>query len=136
VTLHDGRGIYQPFVFLMRRNVFVAVVFGLRDEGTMTIWVLMVFQILWMVFNHVVKPLKFKSEKAHRIEMMNDWVNMLTLYFMLLFTDLIPNPKHRYNIGWILISIQAVATVTCITLAVIEIICELKKSCVRNQCYK
>jgi hypothetical protein len=52
----------------------------------------MAVQMLCMLFNHVVKPLRYKSVRAHNIELMNDWAVLITYYFMLLFTDLIGDP--------------------------------------------
>ena len=51
---------------------------------------------------------------------MNDWTIMLTNYMMLLFTDLIHNPEHKYNIGWVLIATQGINILISLTLVVIE----------------
>jgi hypothetical protein len=91
-------------IFLARRFLFVLVVFLMRDHCYFSIFVLMYLQLFWMIFNVSVKPLQYENEKTHRIEFMNDWTIMLTNYMMLLFTDLIHNPEHKYNIGWVLIA--------------------------------
>lgn len=95
-------------------------------------------QMVCMIFNHVVKPLKYKNETAHRLELMNDWAILVTYYFMLLFTDLIHDPKHKYSIGWVLISIQATAFIVSILVAIadigygIKLQCKKRKYCIKK----
>jgi low affinity Fe/Cu permease len=100
----------------------VTVVFTMRDYAFFSIFALIFLQLIWMVFNHAVKPLKHYSEKTHRVELMNDWTIMITNYLMLLFTDIISNPVTRYNIGWVLIGIQGATVVVSLTLVVIDVI--------------
>ena len=89
IDLDYGKALWQPLVFLARRLTFVLVVFLLRDWGYFTLFILMYFQLFWMIFSVSVKPLKYESEKTHRIDFMNDWTIMGTIYIMLLFTDII-----------------------------------------------
>jgi hypothetical protein len=99
--------------------------------------VLMGVQMACMLFNHVVKPLKYKSVRAHNIELMNDYAVIMTLYFMLLFTDLIREAKIKYEIAWYLISIQGTAFIASISLALVDIGRTLKqKYKTRKYCVK
>jgi phosphatidylserine synthase len=115
----------------------VLVVFYLRDDSDAAIWVLMGVQMVCMIFNHVVKPLRYKNVRAHNIELINDWAVLITYYFMLLFTDLISDPKIKYSIAWLLISIQGSAFIASISLALVDIARALKqKYKTRKYCVK
>jgi hypothetical protein len=51
---------------------------------------------------------------------MNDWTIMITLYTMVLFTEITHDPKERYNIGWLLIGVQGCAIVVSLVLVLVD----------------
>jgi hypothetical protein len=45
---------------------------------------------------------------------------MFTYYMMILFTDIIHSPEHRYNIGWVLIASQGITILVSLILVAID----------------
>ena len=88
-------------MFIARRAIFVFVVFLMRDEGFFCVLIIMGFQLLFMLYNTSVQPLKTaENSGSHKLEMMNNWTIMITIYHLILFTDIINDPKIRYTLGW------------------------------------
>jgi hypothetical protein len=57
-----------------------------------------------LTFFITVKPLD--QPFLNGIEVFNEACLLLTSYFLFLFTDFVPDPKLRYQIGWLFIGLQ------------------------------
>jgi hypothetical protein len=58
-----------------------------------------------MGYNIVVKPLKYLDERAHKLEVMNDWTILFSTYLVMMFSNLVPQAEVRYSAGWLLLSV-------------------------------
>jgi hypothetical protein len=52
---------------------------------------------------------------------------MITLYYLCCFTNYIPDPHIRYNVGWSLIVLQTGATIMSLTLLIVDFFKSLYK---------
>ena len=116
----------KPFIFIMRRFFFVVVVYYLRDYPTISIILLLHLQLIAMVFNHLVKPLKLESKNSHYLEVMNDGTIHAATCFVFCFTEWVSDPVARYKVGWMLVGAQGGALSISLTFLVIT----LMKSCI------
>jgi len=61
--------------------------------------------------------------------MINEGTIMTTMYYCLLWTDLIPEPATRYEIAWTMIGILSVAAIINISQMVIELVKSIVVMC-------
>ena len=124
---NNRKAIYKPFNFLMRRLILVTILYFMRDESLyMKIIPLFIVQYSIMLYNIIVRPCE--NESDHFFENKNDWTIMITLYYLCCFTDYIPDPNVRYNIGWSLIVLQTGATILSLTLLIVYFFKSLYKA--------
>lgn len=80
-----------------------------------------------MTYTFTVQP--FASRKEYWSELENDWTIMISIYLVLCFSDIVPNPKLRYAIGWFLAGIQGFNIAVTITRVIIDVIKGLIHKC-------
>jgi len=137
VEIKHEKALLQPLIFLMRRATFVITMFFLRDKAFYSVFVIIGLHLIWMAFNHVVKPLRYESVRTHNTEIMNDWTILVTMYMMLLFTEIISKPEIRYNIGWLLVGSQglniAISLGLVLTDTITAIVGKIKQCCAKKK---
>jgi hypothetical protein len=117
-------------VFIARRAIFVFVVFLMRDKGFFCVLVIMGFQLLFMLYNTSVQPLKTaESSGSHKLEIMNNWTIMITIYHLILFTDIINDSKIRYKLGWGIVGVQGLNLTISLTSVFIETVKGIMLKC-------
>ena len=92
-----------PLFFMLRRMVFVGIAFMLAQwpvfqlVGQFYLNTLMIIYLLWCW------PLE--TNFSTLVEVFNEVTAMWMLYFMLTFTDWVPDIELRYQTGWVFIGI-------------------------------
>jgi hypothetical protein len=106
IEIDNKRDMWQPTVFLMRRLIFVLTVYFLGDKVLYSLFIFMFTQLVWMGYNITVRPdHKKQGDRGHRIEVLNDLTIILSLYCVVMFSDLIPEAIVRDRAGWFLLAI-------------------------------
>lgn len=63
------------------------------------------FYLTTAMIIYLVSFMPFADNFYNRTEVMNEITNLLMLYVMLMFSDLVPDPEMRYSFGWIAIGL-------------------------------
>lgn len=87
-----------PFMFMVRRAVFVVGVCGLKDYGPIQIYFFLVPTLVSMAVLAAVKPLK--ESMSNRLEVFNSFMILLMIYCLMHFTPYIADPMQRHKIGF------------------------------------
>ena len=54
-----------------------------------------------------------------KLEAFNEVTGLLLLYHLMCFSDLVPEPKHRYNIGYMFIAVAFMNVATHLSLIIV-----------------
>jgi len=80
-----------------------------------------------ITYLYYVRP--FKSKLQIYMEIINECFILTAVYFLVIFSEFVPNAKVRYNMGWGLISILSLQLLINIGVIVVNLILIIKKSC-------
>ena len=96
-------------MFVSRRLIFVVLVILCLDlpllqlMATFCVCTAKIIYLLWFM--------PFEETLVNLLEVMNEITTILMLYVMLTFSDWVPSPELRYQLGWIFIGVLVLNTV-------------------------
>lgn len=88
----------NPAFFFCRRIAFTLTVFLIRDNLIVQLGSHFGFSIAMTLNLLIVKP--YATPFANRMEVFNECTIIMLSYWLLCFTDLVPDPWTQYIIGW------------------------------------
>lgn len=95
----------HPVYFLLRRLLMAVLVVFLRQW----LFAQVIIMALSIIFACVlIGHIEAHTPQQRRFEFFNETVIMLVLYTMMSFTQFVPDPAARYQVGWLCILIVAV----------------------------
>ena len=90
-------------IFLYRRLIFVSSVILLRTNILALLLILVGLIQFSMAVFHLLKPLE--SRGALLIQTIDECTYLLLVYLIMCFTNFVPDPEYRINIGVAYISV-------------------------------
>ena len=123
-----------PFVFIFKRMVFVLTCIYLRNHIALQAQTFANTTILTVIYLFHVQP--YNEKVMNFLDSMNEVVSIFVIYFILLFTDFVPDAKVRYMLGWPMIAVTSLAIATHILVMAYGQLKELKLVCKRRKCCK
>ena len=91
-----------PFNFCLRRLAAVAVIFSMNNHGAIQIIFSVYCNILSIIYITRVKPMPHRA--ANRIEIFNEVMILVISLNLFTFTDFVPDSKHRFNMGYMMLA--------------------------------
>ena len=127
----------RPTVFLYRRLTFITCVIYFGNN----ILVLILIQIgmiqFWLCVLHSLRT--FESKAALWKQTQDECTYIMLFYLLMCFTDLVPDPEHRSNLGIAYISIMftniGVHFISLIRLTISSLVLSCKRCFVRRHLY-
>ena len=80
-----------------------------------------------MIYLFHVKP--YNDKLMNILDSMNEIVSIFVIYFILLFTDFVPDASVRYMLGWPLIGVTSLAILVHVSVMAFGIVQEWKQTC-------
>ena len=101
----DKRGsvLLFPFLFLMRRVIFVYVIISLSEYTWLQIASQFACCIFMIIYLGYVWP--FTSHMLTKLELFNEVTTLFLFYGVMCFTDWVPKAEIRYLCGWVFMAI-------------------------------
>jgi len=128
IDLESKHAVYYMLVFTARRLFYAFVIVFLPNKPSLQIQLALFMPILVIIFLGVTETYGRKSFKQ-RHELANEVCVLFMSYFLPLFTDFVPEPLTRHQIGWgWIFSITLMLVLNMIVVLVIARL-ELKKYC-------
>ena len=95
--------LFFPFLLLMRRLIFVAAI--IYTPGFLILQLVILFgsTIANAIYLLALYPLE--EIRDSKLEVFNEVTGLFLLYHLMCFTDMVPEPEDRYNIGYSFIAI-------------------------------
>ena len=90
--------LFYPLWFLLRRFVFSIVCVSAQEDHLLQIGTAMIFGLISISYLITYKP--FCDRTINRLEIMNEIINLVLLYHVILFTGVVPWSASRYKFGW------------------------------------
>lgn len=54
--------------------------------------------LIFLMYIGIIKPLERRFQ--NRLELFNEWLNMMATYNFFVFTDFVDSKETQYNVGW------------------------------------
>lgn len=102
-------------LFLLRRLMIGVSIAFFREYYFLQLEILLITSLFFMCFTIIMMP--YSAKLNNFVEILNEFLVIITVYLMHGFSYFVPSFKTRYNLGWVYISI--VITVFLMNLAVI-----------------
>jgi len=90
--------IFYPFWFCMRRIVFALTCILAPDALWLQVSAAFILAMVNLYYFVIYKP--FGAQKINRLEIMNELINFILLYHVILFSGVVPEYEDRYMLGW------------------------------------
>lgn len=87
-----------PFVFLLRRFLFAAILVNWSQQNYFQIQTIIFKCSLVMIFTGYMRP--FETRMANTVELINDAAIVVCSYFLIIFSSLVADTETRYMSGW------------------------------------
>ena len=88
---------YNPLQLI--RRLILALAFVLMvNHPLMQLFVVIFNSVAFIIYFNLARP--FFIRNTHKLELINECLNMLVIYTFFLFTDFVSDPLMRYSIGW------------------------------------
>ena len=96
--------LFMPMIFFYRRLIFISSIILLRTN----ILALIMIQICMILFQLAVLHLlrTFESKASLWKQTQDECTYLLLFYVLMCFTDFVPDPEHRSNLGIAYISVM------------------------------
>ena len=85
--------------FFLRRYTMVGLLFFAYEFGLSQICVM--FICTFIILNHISQHRPYNTVMQNREALLHEIACFIFFYFLLCYTDAVPNPRDRYTIGWI-----------------------------------
>ena len=127
MEIHDKRkaALLYPLLFVLRRILFVITVILFDDFVWLQIATQYACCVLMIIYYGYVWP--FENHTVTKLEILNEVLTLFLCYFMLCFTDWVPDSSMRYYIGWLFIATVSIYLLITIGLLLINSITLLKE---------
>jgi len=102
-------GLHFTFVFLVKRLILAVCVVFLKEMPFLQIQVVVFMLSLDLIYTGQVQP--FASKFLNRMEMINNVFILLCSYYLFLFTEFVPSPEAKFNLGWSLVAVYWICIV-------------------------
>eukprot|EP00347_Sterkiella_histriomuscorum_P008247 403345817 len=89
-------------LYFIRRFIFVLSMLFFTDSPYLQLLTFQLLSIGQFIYLISVKPFETKTNNV--MEFINEGLVLFTAEILILFTDYEPNPEHRYNLGWVVLS--------------------------------
>ena len=97
------------FVYGIRRSLFISFSYFLTDYPILQIICLNLMNLLILIYITEVQP--FFGRFRNRIELMNDFGQILLSFHIMYFTDWVSSPDTQVMYGWVMITFTGVMIV-------------------------
>ena len=84
---------------MLRRVVIAFNIVTFTNHTTHQIQVTLFLTTLMLIYQGWVKPFEFKKRNFQ--ELINEVLILLNAYFLIMYSDFVPDPEVRYLMGWV-----------------------------------
>ena len=125
-----------PVFFFVRRLIFAISAVYLQNFLWAQLAIQMMISVVMVMYLKTYKPMD--SPFSNRMEVLNECTMIVLVYFLMLFTDFVPNPETRNNIGRFYIGINILHPGIHLIFLFLETCYKLKLVCKRYRfcCFK
>ena len=110
--------LYFPSFLLIRRVIFAVAVFSMSDLLAFQLLILIGSAMINAVYLLALWPLE--NVRDTKLEVFNEGTNLLLLYHLMCFSDMVPQHQIRYTIGYSFITTASINIGTHLILILME----------------
>ena len=125
------KSIVVPMMLVVRRIVFIFMVTVMRDHLLVQLAAQTFMALGMAIFLHGSRPLE--SKFANNVEIGNEYTTLTLAYFLMCFTDFVPESSTRYDLGAYYIYVKFANIGVHLFIMLFSSVCLSKKSCQRRR---